>query len=185
LEFKGEDQQHTLSTLTFDGLDVVDVCPLGMQAAPEGAAALGRDGTLILFRDALRDSQPGTVRYETIRGTAYRLLCARGYLFLLTSEGLYVIAGLIDRFLSGGANNSVTPVLVVPMEAVDMNLIGDKWIWIVTPDGVLRFDIDTLERITPSNLAVGKLIKPSPISITPTWHRQTVEQSSRPVLTAV
>src|SRR5262249_10135577 len=101
--FRGEDPKHTVSTFTFNGLGVVDLCPLGRDAAPEGAAALGRDGTLILFRDVLHDRHPGTLKYESIKGTAYRLLSARGYLFVLTSEALYVIAGLVDRFLNDRA----------------------------------------------------------------------------------
>ena len=185
MEFKGEDQRHTLSTFTFSGLDVVDICPLGTQAAPEGAAALGRDGTLILFRDVLHDRHPGTVKYESLKGTAYRLLSTRGYLFVLTSEGLYVIANLIDRFLNGVAHNPVTPVLTVPMEAIDAGLGNDQWVWIVMPDGVLRFDVELLAQITPDDLAGGELREQIPTALTPDWRERRVEHSSRPVVAAV
>jgi hypothetical protein len=184
MEFRGEDQKHTLSTFTFNGLDVVDLCPLGRQAAPEGAAALGRDGTLILFRDVLRDRHPGTVKYESIKGTAYRLLSARGYLFLLTSEALYVIAGLIDRFLDVDAQNVPTPVLAIPMEAIDAGLGSDEWLWIVMPDGVLRFDIGLLEQITPNQMEHGELREQVPMILTPDWREKRVEHSSRLVPSA-
>ncbi len=185
MEFKGKDQQHTFRALMFNGLDVVDLCSLGMAGALEGAAAVGRDGTIILFRDVLRDGQPKTIKYESIKGTVYRILSVRGYLFLLTSEGMYVIAGLIERFLRGAADNSVTPVLTLPMEAVDANLGSEHWVWIVMPDGVLRLDVELLAQITPTNLSQGEFRNLSPTAITPDWHRQKVEQHSRPVLTGV
>jgi hypothetical protein len=183
MELKGEDQKHSLSTRTFDGLDLVDLCPLA-KAAPEAAAALGRDGTLILFRNILQDQRPGTVRYETIRGKAYRILSARGYLFVLTSEGLYVIAGLVDRFLQDAVDSQVTPVLSVPMEAVDAGLGSDQWVWIVMPDGVLRFDVEQFDRIAPENLALGELRRVIPAEINPAWRERRVEQISKSVLVA-
>ncbi|MBY0526771.1 MAG: hypothetical protein K2R98_25490 [Gemmataceae bacterium] len=178
MEFNGEDEQHKLSALTFDGLDVVDICPLNVEAAPGGAVAVGRDGTLILFRDVLKDSEPGTVKYESIKGDVYRLLSAQGYLFILTTEGLYVIAGLIDRFLNGAANNPVTPVLTVPMEAVEANLGNDQIVWIVMPDGVLRFDVEVLKQITPTNLTHGEMKQETPTRKKPTWHRNELNQQS-------
>jgi hypothetical protein len=179
MEFKGKDQLHMLRMATYSGLDVIDLCPLGMDSAPEAAAAVGRDGTIILFRDVLRDSRPETIKYESIKGVAYRILSARGYLFLLTSEGMYVIAGLIERFLRGAADNSITPVLALPMEAVDANLGSEHWLWIVMPDGVFRLDVDLLARITPTNLGQAEFRNLSPTPMTPDWHRQNVEQHSR------
>jgi hypothetical protein len=182
MEFRGEEQRQTLSTLGFAGLDVVDVCPLGFDAPSRGAAAVGKDGTIILFRDVLRDRSPGTVRYGTIEGVAYRLLSARGYLFLLTSAGLYVIEGLIDHFLKGRSEHPVTPVLVVPMEAVDIYPGGDRWVLIVMPDGVLRLDVDLLEHITPATLSRGEIRELRPTPMSPAWSRKELPQSSRPVL---
>ncbi len=184
MEFNGEDQRHMLSALTFNGLDVIDLCPLGIADAPEGAAAIGRDGTIILFRDVLRDCSPVTVNYESIKGTAYRILSARGYLFLLTSEGMYVIAGLIERFLKDAADNSVTPVLALPMEAVDANLGSEHWVWIVMPNGVLRLDVELLARTTPAKLAQSEFKNLSPTPMTPDWQRQEGQQHSRPVVLA-
>jgi hypothetical protein len=161
----------------------VDICPLAA-STPEGAAAVGRDGTLILFRDVLRDRNPSTVRYDSVQGTAYRLLCARGNLFLLTSKGLYVITGLVDHFLDGSRNKPVTPVLVIPMEAVDANLGSNEWLWIVTSEGVLRFDVELLESIKPKDLTQGEIREQSPTRLTPIWHEQRVEQESRAVAPA-
>lgn len=182
MEFKGENQRHTLSTLTFNGLDVVDLCPLGMANAPEGAAAVGREGTIVLFRDVLRDSSPVTVNYEFIKGTAYRILSTHGFLFLLTSERMYVVAGLIERFLRGDSDNSITPVLPLPMEAVDANLGSDNWVWIVMPEGVLRLDVELLTQMIATKYAQSEFTNLSPKSMILDWHKQEVEQDSRPVL---
>lgn len=184
MEFNEEDQRHMLSALAFNGLDVIDVCPLGIADVPEGAAALGRDGTIILFRDVLRDCSPVTVNYESIKGTAYRILIVRGYLFLLTSKGMYVIAGLIDRFLKSRKDNQATPMLALPMEAVDAHIGSEKWLWIVKPDGVLRLDVELLDHITRTNLGPGEFENLSPTSMTPDWQRQEGEQHSRPVVLA-
>jgi hypothetical protein len=183
MEFRGEDQTHRLSTFSFDGLDVVDLCPLGTETGA-GAVAVGKDGTLILFRDVLRDSRPATVKYDSVKGVAYRLVRAGSYLFLLTSERLYVIAGLIDRFLQGAAGNPLTPVLAVPMEGVDLGQGSDQWVWIVMPEEVLRFDVRKLEQITPDDLAHGELREQIPTALTPEWHERRVEQSAKLVTTA-
>ena len=182
MTFKGMDHQHTVSTLTFDGLDVIDLCPLHVDKFPEAAAAVGRDGTIILFKDVLHDRHPGTIKYDSISGTAYRILIARGYLFLLTSEGLYVIAGLIDLFLNHTAENPVTPVLAVPMEAVDANLGSQQWLWIVMNEGALRFDVELLDHITPANLEHGELREMRATVIAPSWRSKQQEQKSTVVL---
>ncbi len=145
MEFQGGDQQHQLNSLIFEGLDVVDLCPLKIPTMPAAVAAVGKDGTLILFQDVLTDRNPITIKYESIQGTAYHILSARGYIFLLTSEGLYVIAELIELFQKGSATNAMTPVLALPMEAVDANLGGNECVLIVTPDEVLRLDTRLLD----------------------------------------
>lgn len=174
MQFRGEGGQHDISTLNFKGLDVVDLCPLNYGAEVLGAVALGRDGTLILFRDVLHQPNPMTTRYETIRGTAYRVLSAGGYLFVLTTKGLYVIAGLVQRVFAGDTSNAVTPVLYLPMDAVDANLIGSEWVLIVTPDGLLRLDVALLDQHTPNNLVQGERQELRPNWISPDWTQREV-----------
>ena len=38
-----------------------------------GCMALGKDGTIVFFRDVLQDRRPVTIRFDDIRGVAYRL----------------------------------------------------------------------------------------------------------------
>ncbi len=181
MELKDEDQRPKQSSLRFAGLDVVDLCPLGMASAPK-AAALGKDGTIVLFRDVLHESQPLTVTYDFVRGTAYRILSTRGYLFVLTSEGMYVIAGLVERFLQGAPDNAVTPVLPLPMEAVDAYLGGEQWVWIVMPDGVLRLDVALLAQPAAAKRMQDEFTNRSPEKITVDWQKREVDQYSRAIL---
>jgi hypothetical protein len=186
MEFRAEERKHTLGTLTFGGLDVVDICPLVPGEASSAAAALGKDGTVILFRDVLHERKPSTVKYESVKGVAYRLLSAGGNLFLLTSEGLHVITALVDRFLNRSRVAPVTPVLVIPIEAVDANVVGDRWLLIVMSEGVLRVDVGLLEGYKPSgihagerrDLVIGEVRDEEPIAVEPAWEAGTVEHSS-------
>jgi hypothetical protein len=182
MKFKGEGHDHMLSAFSSDGLDVVDVCSLGVEPSNNGIAAVGKDGTILLFQDVMTDRNPVAVRYPSLQGIPYRLLCTKGYLFLLTSMGLYVIAGLIDRSLIGIGHDAVTPVLFVPMEAVDAYLAGERWVLIVMPDGVLRFDVEFLERHKPAKLAQGELRDLRPTPMNPAWKRQELPRQLRPIM---
>lgn len=175
LEFHGDGHDYNLSMIAFDGLDVVDLCPLSADDKPAGIAAIDKDGTVFLFHDALHDRKPAAIKYPDIKGIAYRLLSARGFLFVLTSEGFYAIAGLIERFLAGNPYSQKTPVLSVPMEAVDANLVGD-WVVIVLPDEVARFDVDLLARITPPEIRHGEMREAQPMIVNRGWSRRDVPQ---------
>ncbi len=181
MEFKGAGEGHTLHVFGSEGLDVVDVCPLAGDS-PGGVVAIGKDGTILLFRNVLTDRNPIAVRYPSLQGTPYRLLSTRGYLFLLTSAGLYVIADLINRSLNGNGQDKATPVLFVPMEAVDAYLGGNQWVLIVMPDGVLRFDVELLQRNKPADLAQGELKELHPALMNHPWRRQELPRHVRPVM---
>lgn len=180
--FNGQDEPRNVRALSFEGLDVVDICPLESCEFEAGVAAVARDGTLILFRDVLTDPKVLTVRYAPIEGTAYRLLNAHGKLFLLTSEGLYVITELLDRFAEGSVGDYDVPILSVPMEAVDANLGGDHWILIVMPDEVLRLDLNLLDQDKPSNVGLDGFQKARGLTMNPHWTERQVKQTNVAVL---
>jgi hypothetical protein len=171
----GEDSQQ-LATFTFDQLDVVDVCPIGSGSDSRAVAAVGRDGTIILIRDAARDRSPVTYKFERLVGVVYRLLSAKGHLFLLTNKGIFVLARLASRFLDGTLTGGVeTPVLFVPLEAVDANLIRGRWLLIVMPGEVLRSDIELLDQSIPEGLKRGDIQAVRPRTITPAWRHSGVQ----------
>ena len=134
----------------FGSLDVVDVCALGAGSAETPFAAIGRDGTLILFRDAQTDKNPFIIKWDAIEGAVYRVLSSRGHVFILTSKALYMLVNLGSRWrrndpIQGGT----TLILTIPVDAVDANVCGDKYLLVVTADKVLRFDIDLMEQYKP------------------------------------
>ena len=179
MKFKGEGQEHALQAFSSEGLDVVDLCPLKIGPSETGVAAVGKDGTIILFQDILTDRNPVAIRYPDIKGTPYRLLSINGYLFFLTSAGFYAIAGLINRPLRRNCQVPMTPVLFVPMEAVDAYLGGNQWVLIAMPDGVLRFDVELLDSNEPADLALGELKQMQPTSMYPAWIPREIRQESR------
>jgi hypothetical protein len=66
-------------------------------------------------------------------------------LFLLTSCGLYVLEGLTRRFLDGEPiERQPTRVSERLLEAVDANLIGDRWLGIVMTDHTRIYDVQQL-----------------------------------------
>ena len=128
-------------SLSRQGLDVVDVSALG--GGSRAVAAVGRDGTIVLSRNVLSDASPVTVKLPFIQGIAYRLLHTHGDLILLTSKALYALPGLAARFLAGeDVEHRMTAGKCWPMEAVDANLAGNRWLLIVLVDGVVRIDLD-------------------------------------------
>ena len=169
-ELVQEDGRGQISSMTFPGLDVVDICSLGTGVIPPAVAAVGRNGTLVLLRDVLHDRSPLTMRFEDIPGVAYRVFSAQGSLLLLTSTGLYVLAGLAQRFLAGEpVERTPTPARGIPLEAVDANLCGERWLLVVMPDGALRFDLNLLISNLPARAALEEERPVNPTLIQPRW----------------
>jgi hypothetical protein len=181
MQYQGEDEQNRVSTRTFAGLDVVDICALNAGNNRAAAVAIGRDATIILFQDVLNDVEPRTIRYPSIRGVAYRILSVHGHLFVLTSKGLYVIAELVDLALRGVNGNYRTPVLAIDMEAIDASLVNDKWLMVVLPDGVLRFDLSLLDRLPKVNGVGSRFADLQPILSSPVWQSKIMLQSAHSV----
>jgi hypothetical protein len=176
-EFRWDRESHNLSTVTFEELDVVDICAIG-GAGSLAVAAIARNGALILLRDVFQDKHPITMRFDNVKGTAYRLLSCRGHLFLLTSKAIYVLARLVDKFLAGEPVGSITtPMLVMMMDAADANLCGDRWLLVVMSDGVRRYDIGQIHDSVPNFILRGEIQEMQPTEISPTWKRQGIQQS--------
>jgi hypothetical protein len=157
-EVRWGDNTFNMRTATFPELDVVDVCFVGGGPESPALAAVGRDGSLILVRDMLHDQKPVTMRFATVQGRAYRLLSARGHLFLLTSSALYGLMNLGNRLMRGlPSGKFTTPILTVQLKAVDASLIDDRWLPVVMPDEVLRFDLDLIDANIPEDIGDGEV----------------------------
>ena len=58
-------------------------------------------------------------------------------------------------------------------------LAGERWLLIVMPDGVLRFDMDRLIRDTPIDTPQGQIHDYRPAWMNPEWRSHKVEQQLR------
>jgi hypothetical protein len=111
---------------------------------PFGAIALATDCSIHFVRDVRGDPQPQTRRFDVIRGTGYGLLSGRGHVFLLTSEGLYALLGLADRFVLGERTDEPTPIRHLELPAVDIFEANERTLLLLMPDCVYAIDMDSL-----------------------------------------
>lgn len=143
-----------LNTLRSPGNDIVDVCNIGAIEAPSAVAAIGKDCSLHLIRDAYFPGKPPTLRFNGLIGAAYRIPIAHGHIFLLTSRMLYAFPGLASRFLKSERPDGYTTAWALPFEAVDANIAGDRLL-VVMPDHVTSMLIRDLvpeeSWLAPSN----------------------------------
>jgi hypothetical protein len=161
-----------MDSITFPGLDIVDVCWIATAPEPPALAALGRDGTLVFFQDILRDRSPLPMTFHDFKGTAYRVFGAQGSTFVLTSAALYIFDGLANRFLSEeDIAHSATPGRTIDLVAVDANVCDERWLLVVMPDGVLRFDLRLLlaeNHAGPTSVREERSLL-TRITVTPSW----------------
>jgi hypothetical protein len=172
-DFADGEGNKTLHTKTFAGLDVVDVCTVGNQRSTASAVAMGRDGTLILFDDIRIADKPSTIKFKSVDGTAYRVLSAAGYLILLTSKALHIISGLLDGLGSGRLMQPETPIMTIPMEAVDVEVANDRWVLVTLPHGVVWMDLEQLK--SGPKMDREQWVTKSTTTLSPTWQGAVVQ----------
>jgi hypothetical protein len=174
-----------ISSWNYPGLDVVDVCSLGDNLDQPAIAAISRDGTIILSRDALHDPAPRTIKFQEVKGVAYRVLNFYGNLLLLTSKALYLLPALGQRFLDGQSLAlECIPVNGVPPDVVDANIVDGRSLLVVVPSGVILSDLDLLTGAEPSR---GENDETRPIEMFPQWqpYEDALESESRMMANAV
>jgi hypothetical protein len=160
--------ERGIHTLTYEAFDAIDVCPLAPSTL--AAAALGKDGTIILCRDVIAETikkqASVTTRFADIQGTAYRVLHAAGKLVVITSRAIYFLGEIVTNFLQG--KTGPVTILEFPIKAIDANVVGDQWLLIVTARGVLKLDLRKLKWSEPGeNGHERRVIEPTPLS--PLW----------------
>jgi len=181
--FSDPQKLQRMTTATFHGLDVVDVCPLA--AGTRAAAALARDGSVILFEDVMSQSRPLTMKFKKVQGIAYRLLCYRGEIYVLTSKALYVLGKLAARFLNGEMRSGVvTHILNLQMEAVDLNIAEGGLLLVVMDHEVRIFNGDLIHGSVPKDDSDGSAEEYRSAVLDREWHWNDVEQTARPLAMA-
>ena len=144
-EWRPDRPQTTMEAMTFANLDVVDVCSIATNQATRAIAGVGIDGSVILSHDVRNDKKPITMKFAAIRGVAYRVVCCKGHLFVLTSEGLLVLWNLAKDFTERIKTKTFdTSNMMIPMKPVDLNLVNNRYLAVVTIDGIEVIDIDSI-----------------------------------------
>lgn len=156
-------------------VDVVDICLVRSEPSSPSIVALAFDGTLLLVRDALHDPSPLSLKFNTIGGTPYRVLSAGEDIVVLTSKGVFLLGELASR-LTGGFDLGAftTQIFAISVEAVDAAVIADRWLLIVTPDEVLRFDLEAVRAGKPTDQR-----NEMPISLSRSWTFNDVNSTAR------
>ena len=141
----------------FDNSDVIDVVAVVAPDYPHAFAAAGSNGELLLCRDAVNQAPPITLHYEHLAGTVYRIFAANGHLILLTGKAFYVLADLGRRLVQPIFDQSDSPIMTVPVDAIDGFVYADRWLMIITPKGIRRYDLKSInDRITKFRAANPK-----------------------------
>jgi hypothetical protein len=148
------DKPGFVCSLTFPGLDVVDLCTFGSERMPLAVVGLGKDRSIHLSQDVLNDRRPVSLRFDGLEGKAYRVFVSQGHMLLLTSEWLYVLRGLAERFVAGQRIDLPTQIRGLKLRAIDAYTAFDKWLLIITPQRVISAEISALA--AESELATGK-----------------------------
>ncbi|QEH31876.1 hypothetical protein OJF2_03430 [Aquisphaera giovannonii] len=127
----------------FGDSDLVDVCPIGDTAHPLAVACLSRSRGVLLVRNVLEEEPPIELGFADLKGSAYSLLSARGSLFLLTDRYLATLPDLATRFLNGESLDIRADVALMPTDADEIFLRGDRSL-LLAEDVVAEFAIDDL-----------------------------------------
>lgn len=143
-DFNGKENRRNVHTLSFDGLDVVDVCGV---ADTLSAVAISPKAEVLWIRDSSTHDDPVTTKMSGIEGQVYRVLATHRTLFVLSSKALYVWKDLVEQVLFDKSKNLRSQPLVIPMEAVDMSLFDNEHLFFVLAEnGIASLAISELER---------------------------------------
>jgi hypothetical protein len=193
-DFREGVRGQLLHTVKFDELDIVDVCSMGSSEQPRAIAAAGRDGSLVLFHDIRSDKKPLTLKFKGVSGTVYRVLSARGDIYLLTSNGLFALIQLADRFCQGlSRGDFTTKVLRIPIEAADATMVDQKWLLATGVEDLFKFDVHKMPRSPEESLIAngsrhvekmdledswGEPSTPESAEVAPHWEQSEFEQNT-------
>jgi hypothetical protein len=143
--FDGDEGGRHVHTMRFEGIDVIDVCPVAPNS--HAAIAISMRAEVLWIRDASRHDDPLAMRLSGVEGPVYRVLATPRHLFVLSSKALYVWTDLVEHVLF---NDKVIPnpsPLVLPVKAVGMSLIRDEHLLLVmAANAVMTLAIIDFER---------------------------------------
>jgi hypothetical protein len=168
-----------VNSMGIPGLDIVDVCPLDATSTSDAFVALAFDGTFMIMPDMMQQRAPLVFKFPGIGGTAYRVLSIAGSIFVLTSDALYALVGLAERYLRGETiRKQRTLVRSTPLEGVDVNIVYNQYLFVVEPNDVLAIEIAEFAR---ERVEQGPEAEQAPemIDAEPSWDRHGIESDEQ------
>lgn len=164
------EEKRTLEFSAFKevGCDFIDISPVALPGCTLAMCALTRDGRVFIYRNAL-DVKPGRTMWvmqcPNFTGVAYRVVSSGSFLFVLTSNKFHILH--LSPTLTRGvlALPGRTRSTSCAVRAVDMNLVGDRWLLLLRANDVLRLDLHAL----PTTLAAP------PVGVTREHHADAEE----------
>jgi len=159
IQLDGTNTRH-VSSLTAPSLDVIDVASPHAANSPFAVIGLSVDRSLIFVRDILEFDQqnPERLKLEELLGTPYSLMCARGHVFVLTSEEIVMLPNLGARFLDGQPLDAPLQAFHSPVQAVDAYVMGEKHLMIVMEDGVRVSEIPPIDSAGNARYSSGQIL---------------------------
>lgn len=144
------DESYGTFAFSHAGVDIVDVCSLGMDRLPFAAVGLTLDGTILLFEDVFKEGPPYMRKFNDKKERGYRILSAQGHLIVHTSDAIYILENYIRDFLQEGKAPMDATMHTLALEAVDVFVVHGQRLVVVLPEGAFDVDIALLLKETNS-----------------------------------
>jgi hypothetical protein len=132
------------SELRSQRVDFISVTSIRSTALPLAMIGLGKDRSLHFMRDPFRSPIIDSLALPFVPGTAYKVLRHGPHAILFTSKGICIVLDVVSQFHRGKYIGGHRAVRFLQMEAIDINIAFDKWLLVVTSDGVVRMDLAEL-----------------------------------------
>src|SRR5262249_55492439 len=95
----------------------------------------------------------------------------------------YGLMNLGMRLMQGlPTGQFTTSILVIPMEAVDASLVGERWLAVILPDEVLRFDLDMLHENVPNDVRDRAIHEATVWAVEQLWAFEDIRAGARELI---
>ena len=86
-----------------------------------------------------------------MQGTAYKILCSQGHIFIHTNNGLYFFKDMATRFLRGESLSGRNRVQQPDIDCFDFNIAFDRWLLLLDHHGINLIAIADLDHLGESS----------------------------------
>jgi hypothetical protein len=128
------DQLGTETLIFANRKNGVGLCVFSSDERPRvvlSAIAVSKTADLLWINDTSQNTDPVVIRPTHVEGAVYRALATSRHLFVLTSKALYVWFDFVNRAIAGQFASTEMVRLVLPIDAIDMYLLDDQYLFLV------------------------------------------------------